>query len=765
MKRIEKIKNRLFDKDFMTKKEWWGENQTILTDENIKKKPIMVRKALAVMHVAKNMPIEIKEDELIVGVPTMASVGFGKCFPDYALPEEKEEAAKSSYTEKSVFGHHPANYEKLLRLGLKGIRDEIYYNIEQKQESEMTEETYDFYSSVLISLDAVNILAHRYSVLLMEEAKKCEEPNRKKELIEMSKICTRVPENPPSSFHEALQSIWITFVLFHSTMEFLPIGRSDQYLYPYLKKDLEAGIISIEYADELVGSWLAKFGERVQLDPQQWEMHLTEQDTQYNGADPTKLEGSADAAGYANDEGYNYGTSANHWLINMILGGQTREGEDATNELTYMILRNWAFLEAVVPVMSVRLHRNTPAELYELCADILRKGSGEPVLYNDEMIIPGLQKLGISLEDARDYANDGCWETLVPGKTNFGFCATVTLQLLEYLLQGGNSLVRKRKECDLKNNLDSILTYEEFYQEYLSLVESAIRDELENKIAHSKARYKIAPSPLLSALMDDCISEGKEYSNGGAKYKFFCFMITGLASTVDSLAVIKKCVFEDNLLTLKELAEVLKLNYAGREPLRQLFINRVPKFGNDDTETDAIASRFMADYAAIVERVKQECENDYIISCGVATFEFYAKFGHDVGASADGRLAQEPLGSNFSPAIGMDTTGPTAAIKSVTKPDLMPYAIGGPLDLQINPGEVQGEQGLIRMIALMKSFIDLGGLMLTMTGVDRETMLKAQKDPMRYKNLRVRLGGLSAYFIALSKEVQDSLIRRTKHSI
>ena len=202
------------------------------------------------------------------------------------------------------------------------------------------------------------------------------------------------------------------------------------------------------------------------------------------------------------------------------------------------------------------------------------------------------------------------------------------------------------------------------------MVESAIRDELENKIAHSKARYKIAPSPLLSALMDDCISEGKEYSNGGAKYKFFCFMITGLASTVDSLAVIKKCVFEDNLLTLKELAEVLKQNYAGREPLRQLFINRVPKFGNDDTETDAIASRFMADYAAIVERVKQECENDYIISCGVATFEFYAKFGHDVGASADGRLAQEPLGSNFSPAIGMDTTGPTAAIKSVTKPDL-----------------------------------------------------------------------------------------------
>lgn len=267
MKRIEKIKERLFNREYVTRKSWWGEGETILVNEEVKSEPLIVRKSLAVLHVARNMPIEVKDDELIVGVPTMASVGFGKCFPSYALPEEKEEAAQSSYTEKSVFGHHPANYEKLLTLGLKGIRQEIYTSLKQKEDlRETDQEMYDFYRSVLISLDAVGELARRYAVLLMEKAEICDDMARRAELLEMSKICTRVPENPPSSFHEALQSLWITFVLFHSTMEFLPIGRSDQYLYPYYRRDIDNHVITAEQADELVGSWLAKFSERVQLD-------------------------------------------------------------------------------------------------------------------------------------------------------------------------------------------------------------------------------------------------------------------------------------------------------------------------------------------------------------------------------------------------------------------------------------------------------------------------------------------------------------------
>ena len=760
MDRIERIKHRLFEKDYLTKKDWWGENLTILTDEEVKKKPLIIRKSLAVQYVARNMPIELKPDELIVGIPTMASVGFGKCFPGYALPEEIEEGARYTYTEKSIFGHHPANYNKILTMGLSGIREEVYSSI-QKADHLQDREAIDFYTSVIIRLNAVAELAQRYSILLMEEANTCDSQERKQELMDMSRICSRVPELPATTFHEALQSVWMVFVLFHSTMEFLPIARADQYLYPYLKKDLEMERISIDQARELLGSWLAKFSERVQLDPKQWEMHMTEKDTQFNGADPKSF---AASDGYANDEDYNYGTSANHWLINMILGGLTPDGKDATNPLTYMILEEWSFLEAIVPVMSVRFHKDTPQKLYDLCADILRRGSGEPVLYNDDAIIPGLIRIGIPLEDARDYSNDGCWETLIPGKTNFGFCTLEILQLLEYILQDGYSIVRNRKEWNCVN-LKELHTFEEFYNEFLKQLEIAAVREMENRMRNIKARYKIAPSPLLSAFMDDCILRGKEYSDTGAVYQIFAFMLTGFASCVDSLAVIKKCVYEDQLLGLEELAFVLKTNFKGQEPLRQKLLNRVPKFGNDEAYVDDIACQLLDDYAAIIDRLREKAPVGNIFACGIATFEFYAKFGHDVGASADGRFAQEPLGSNYSPSIGMDMTGPTAAIKSVTYPNLLPYAIGAPLDLQIDPNEVKGEQGLKRLTGLIKSFMELNGLMLTITGVNQEMMLKAQKEPMKYKSLRVRLGGLSAYFISLSKEVQDSLIKRTKHTL
>ena len=760
--RIERIKQRLFNDDFMSKKEWWGENTTILDNPEVVKKPLIVRKSLAVRYVAENMPIAVRDDELIVGIPTMASVGFGKCFPSYATEEEKELAQGSSYTEKSVFGHHPANYDKLLRLGLNGIRKEIFESI-NRFGAEISDETVELYASILISLEALRKLSDRYVQLLLEEAVQCANPVRKAEMFEMARICTRVPENPPESFHEALQSVWMAYVLFHSTMEFLPIGRADQYLWPYLKKDLEEGRIDLNTANELTASWLAKFSERVHLDPHQMEMHMTEKDTIFNGCNPKVVEGSALDAGYANDEEYNFGTSANHWLMNMILGGQDRNGRDATNELTYILLSNWARLELIAPVMSVRLHKNSPQKLYELCADILRRGSGEPVLYNDDAIIPGLVKIGIPLEDARDYSNDGCWETLIPGKTNFGFCNTEILQVMEYLLQDGRSLVRKRKEVDIPYKLEDFPDYESFYSAYLKELENAAVHEIENKIQHRKARSRIAPSPLLSALMDDCIGRGLEYSDGGAEYNFFCFMLTGFSNSVDSLCAIRKYVYDEKKLSLSDLSKVLRENFAGNEVLRQMFINGTPKFGNDDDEVDGIAVRLLEDYEKILASIREKYGSQYIIGGGIATFEFFAKFGHDVGATADGRLAQEALASNYSPSIGMDVSGPTAAIRSATKPNMLSYAIGAPLDLQFRPNEVQGSQGLGRLVALIRTFNELGGLMLTLTGIDEETMRRAQKDPMKYKSLRVRLGGLSAYFVALSPQMQENLIHRTKH--
>ncbi len=763
MKRIEKIKERLYNKEFFTKKEWWGQNETILTNEEVKKESIVVRKALAIKHTFANMPAEIKPDELIVGIVNMGSIGFGREFPDYALPKEKQKAAESSFTTKSVWGHHPPQYDKVLAIGLSGIKKEINENIfKESSKDKPDEEKLNLYRAMIISLNGLQELASRYAELALKAAQKEKDSIRRKELIKISYICSKVPEQPAESFQEALQSFWLVFIGLHSAMEQIPTGRSDQYLYPYLEKDLKEGKLTSREAEELVGSWLAKFSERVQLDPRHWETHMTLED-QIDGGNPDDLSLVFEME---NDAEYNFGTSANHWLINMIIGGLTRDGKDATNELTYMILNQWAYLEAIVPVMSVRFHKDSPDRLYEACARILRRGSGEPALFNDEIIVKGLVKKGIPVEDARDYSNDGCWEVLIPGKSNFAYAHVEVLQLLEYVLHRGYSLVRKRIEGIDSGDPSGFKDFNEFYQAFLSHFENRIDHILYNKLNYWKNRYNIAPSPLLSSMMDNCIEKGLDITNGGARYNLYCLVITGLANFVDSLAAIKKLVYEQKKISMEELLDALKNNFEGRENLRQMLLNNVPKFGNDDPYVDDIASMFLKDADVILNRKAEEKDvSPFILSLAVGTFENYARFGHYLGASADGRLYQDTVSSNYSPAIGMDKKGPTAAIKSITHPYLLPYYTGCPLDMQINSNEVEGSEGINRMAGLIKSFNKLGGVILTITGVSEEMLRDAQKKPEKYRGLRVRLGGLSAYFIALSKAQQEIIIRRTKHPV
>lgn len=625
-------------------------------------------------------------------------------------------------------------------------------------QSEKTE----FYRSVLISLDALRILADRYVDMLLSASQNAPDEQRRHELRMMARVCARVPEEPPETLHEALQAVWFVFVLCHSTMEFIPVGRTDQYLYPFYQADIAAGRLTKPEAEDLITSFLAKFSERVHMNMSDWEMHLRDEDTQYNGVDPNF---TTTAGTYSNDDSYNFGTSANHWLCNMILGGVTADGEDATNELTYMILRQWAYLEPVVPVMSVRLNKKTPEALYRLCADILRNGSSEPALYNDEMFIEALQKYGVSARDANDYSNDGCWEVLIPGRTNFGFCMLQVLQMLEYMLQGGKSLVRGAVEVPDVPPLSVWESFESFYQYFLYLLEDTATKEIRNRLKTIAHRAKIAPSPLLSAFMDDCVARGEEYSVGGARYNMFGTYLTGFANCVDSLAVIKKMVYEEKRYTLADIAQLTRENFAGQEAVRQYFVNRIPKFGNDNPYVDGIAARLLGDFSSIIDRLRVTEAPGLILGEGVATFEFFAKWGHDVGASPDGRFSQDPVASNFSPVHGADLLGPTATIRSITAGDLLPYMMGAPLDIEVNPNEVRGDAGLDRMVALIKGFKACGGLILTITGANREQLLSAQKEPEKYRNLRVRLGGLSAYFVTLSKEMQNSIIKRTEHSL
>lgn len=761
MDRLARIKDRLVNVEYVTKREWWGEGTTILTDDEVLKEPLIVRKAMACEYVLCNMPIAIKPDELIVGMPTMSCCGFGRLFPEYATADEKAAAAKKGLSVKSIWGHHPPNWEKGIRLGLRGLRAQIM----QKQAAEQAKEPADrekleLYRSMLIGIEAIRKLSLRYRDLAAEEAEKTADPERKKELLTISDICARIPEEPAATLQEALQSFWFYYISFDSCMERIPAARIDQYLYPYFRHDIDTGILTIDQARDLVGSWMAKCSERVQILSELWENHLGPEDNSVGG-DPDDKSLFIEME---NDQAYTLGTSANHWFMNVILGGQNKNGEDVTNELSYLMLETWAYLELVAPVMNVRFHKSSPAKLYEACAKILRCGSGEPAIYNDEAIIEGLVKLGIPLEEARDYSNDGCWEVVIPGKTNFNFGHIEVLQILEYVLFRGRSLVRKQQEAPDLGDPRAWDTYDELYSAFKEQVYLRLEKIVRNRMKYLFDSHEIAPDPLMSIMMDDCIDKGLDLTNGGTRYIFFVPVVTGIANCADSLAAIKKLVYEEKRITMDALLHAIETNFEGNEPLRQMLLNRVPKFGNDEPYVDDICSQLLSEIADRTKELQKEFENVYF-PLAIGTFENMARFGHNCGASADGRLYQESVGSNYAPAVGMDTSGPTAVIKSITHADLLPYINGCPLDIQINSNEVAGEAGVKRIEALIRSFLDLGGIILTITGVSEELLKDAKLHPENHRGLRVRLGGLSAYFIALPEDVQDIMIKRTKHGM
>lgn len=761
MDRLARIKDRLVNVEYVTKREWWGEGTTILTNEEILREPLIVRKAKACEYVLCNMPIAIKPDELIVGMPTMSCCGFGRLFPEYATSEEKAAAAQKGLSIKSVWGHHPPNWEKGIRLGLRGLREEIVRNQKAEEAKETADiEKLELYRSMLIGIEAIRKLSLRYRDLALAEAEKEADPIRKKELLEISDICARIPEEPARTLQEALQSFWFYYISFDSCMERIPAARADQYLYPYYKHDIDNGIITYERARDLIGSWMAKCSERVQILSELWENHLGPEDNSVGG-DPDDKSLFIEME---NDQAYTLGTSANHWFMNVVLGGLNEKGEDVTNELSYLMLETWAYLELVAPVMNVRFHKNTPERLYEACARILRCGSGEPAIYNDEAIIEGLVKIGVPIEDARLYSNDGCWEVVIPGKTNFNFAHIEVLQILEYVLFHGQSLVRKKQEGPDLGDPREWKSYDELYSIFREQVFIRLEKIIRNRMKYLFDSHEIAPDPLMSILMDNCIEKGLDLTNGGTEYIFFVPVITGIANCVDSLAVIKKLVYEEKAITMDELLQAIETNFEGREPLRQMVINRVPKFGNDEPYVDEICAQLLKEIADKTKEIQSGLDHIYL-PLAIGTFENMARFGHNLGASADGRLYQQSIGSNYAPAIGMDTSGPTAAIKSITHADLLPYINGCPLDIQINSNEVEGEAGVKRIEALIKSFLDLGGIILTITGVSEELLRDAQIHPENHRGLRVRLGGLSAYFIALPEDVQNIMIKRTKHGM
>jgi formate C-acetyltransferase len=564
--RLKKLQDRLFNVEYHDPGVWHFQNANILADDTIRNEPLVVRKAKAIEHICLNLPAIIKADELIVGNPNQNSVGWGTVMPIYYTAEEGEEARRYGLNEASVWGHHPPEWNRVIEEGVVGIKREIVEAIDREfRESEPDAKALDEYRAMIICLDGLVEFARRHAEAALKTSLAESDPIRRRELFEIYKVCSHIPLHPARNLHEAVQAYWFTYCIVNSGGEYVPLSRGDQFLYPFFRKDMEEHGITKERAIDLIGSFLVKCNERIIIETKKAENHFTF-GLFSQGKVPDGVEAKSQAVGYEqlglswrenegidSEANFNYGQSGNNWLMNFVVGGQHADGSDATNDLSYLFIDLVHEMKLLMPTLAARVHKNTPEPFWEKIAAVLRYGQGEPLIYNDETIIPGFVDLGIPVEEARGYSNDGCWETLVPGKSHFSYAHVENLQCLEWVLGRGRSFIG-----NVQNGLDlgdpeKFADWEQFYQAYRRQAEARIDFHCRRRLENLGLSSMIAPDPLMSALTRDCIRKGRDLTQDGARYIFHLVLVTGLANLVDSLAVIKKLVYEERRVELPEL--------------------------------------------------------------------------------------------------------------------------------------------------------------------------------------------------------------------
>ncbi len=719
-------------------------------DDRFMSEPLAVRKARAIALKLSRMPTEVWEGQLFAGSMTLEEprthAEWG--FPDYTTDEERRAAAERGLSIHNVFGHIVPDYPTLMRKGLRGIRGEA----EKQRDRAEGDEELAFLDSVVVAVDAVMEYAGRLAERCEEEAESEREAGRATELREMAANLRQAPAGPAETFWQALQSVWLLHMVFHATMNGNAMGRLDQYVWPYLKADLEGGRLEMEGAAELVDCFCLKFNERA----------TTTDDLRAEEREAEEIDPGRRTRHYTSSQ---IGTrrdsldATNHWLQNIVVGGLTPEGRDGTNALTFLLLESYRRNRMTNPLLAARVHGESPQELVERTCEVLKEGGGMPALFNDDALVPALEGLGIGTADARDYTNDGCWEVIIPGRTDFVFQRLSLVLCLEWALNRGRSRLDGSVQGVDAGDARAFSSYEEVWEAFVAQVEVMVERVVGRVVETINDRNAIAPVPLLSALVEGCIEKRRDMTAGGAKYRTFGMLAESAAHAIDSLTAIKRVVFEEKQATMAELCDALDASFEGHELLRSRLL-AAPKYGNDDQEADEVGREVMGAFTELVGRYAGEHEAVVKFPCGVATFSWYIGIGEGLGASADGRLAGEPVSSNFSPALGRDMEGIPAAILSYGKMLHERLPAGGPLDLRVGRGLVEGEEGTRRMAALVRSFVETGGTIMTLTVADTEELRAAQREPEKYKSLRVRMGGWCAYFTMLSREQQEHHIRR-----
>ena len=794
--------------------------------------PIIRRRSAAFSHILKNIPIVIRDGELVVGSATVAPRGT-QVFPEYSyewleaeldtvatraadpfyISEENKATLRAIYpywhgrtcsdlaranmapeayaafTKHSVFtpgnyfyngiGHVCVDYGKVLAIGYRGIINEAQ---EALSRLDVSDPDYvsrtNFLYAVIESCEAVIEYARRYSRLARDLAREEKCKVRRAELEAIAHNCARVPEFGAQSFHEACQSFWFVQLLLQveSSGHSISPGRFDQYMYPYYKRDLDAGRITREGAQELIDCIWVKLN------------------------DINKVRDAASADGFAG-----YGM-----FQNLIVGGQDIHGMDATNDLSYMCLEASMHVPLPQPSISIRIWNGTPESLMLKAAALTRLGTGLPAYYNDEVIIPSIMARGLTLEDARDYCIIGCVEPQAPHKTDgwhdaafFNMCRPMELAFN----QGFDKGVKIGVDTKPVEQMES---FDDLYDAYKAQQSYMIKLLVNANNAIDMAHAVRCPLPFQSCMVDDCIGRGKSLQEGGAIYNFTGPQGFGIANNADGLLAMKKLVFEEKKYTLAEVREALKANFGyglsgsaaekltteiatelAREGIEindaavRIIYNEVttcgslspetkaryrelkraidedcPKYGNDIYSADMLARDVANTYTREVEKYRNP--RGGIFQAGLYPVSANVPLGAATGATPDGRLAYTPLADGIGPASGRDVKGPTATANSVARLEQGVASNGTLLNQKFHPSALEGMSGLTKFTALIRSYFDQKGMHMQFNVVTRETLLDAQQHPEKYKTLVVRVAGYSALFTTLSKSLQDDIINRTQ---
>ena len=740
------------------KKARWGEGLTVLDEETVKL-PLVKRKALAIKKILSEMPIDIKDYELIVGSAIQGPITVQMSLPEYATQEELEAAAKKRTNPLSVFGHSSPYYPRYLELGLGGLQKMAEEKLDEVRQKGTEPEKEAWYEAVIMSLGGLKELIRRHGDLASELADSETDLTRKAELYEIARVSQHLLEEPPQTFREALQACWFVQIALFSTLNHLPIGRFDQNLWPYLERDLENGAITISEAQELVDCFWLKCNDLLQaFQIQEVSIDSARVIRRVSGI---FLGGKTTLDRLALDGG-----TSQQFLQTITLSGLTPEGLDGTNPLTYLCLNALLRLKVPQPCLYVRFHDESPPELYERVADCIRAGCVGPSIYNDEVLVPSLRKIGIPVEHAREYTSDGCFEIHIQGRTDFRHRWISVAEVLDRVLSPASweevevplyieamDPFRDSKTSDpysfrsfnevmdsVKGNLDK----------YIKGLIEAVENFLDGRL------YEIAPLPFFSAFVEGPLESGKDITQGGAEYYFYMPEMAGLSHVADSLAAIKKLCFEEKTVPWPELLDAIRNNWEGKEYLRQLVRTRTPAYGNDDDYVDDIAREIVEFYAESIRKHSAKVRSNVKYIAGLATFEQYTVLGYPVGATPDGRLAGEPLGTNASPSIGRPVKGQTAALNSFVKLPLIDLPGSAILDLNIGARA----DLLLQLESFIKSFVDKRGNLVNIVVNDCGKLRAAQKEPEKYRDLKIRVGGWEAYFVDLPRHYQDWQIQK-----